>query len=87
MEENSRESYLRLTSAIGKTIASIMSVMVRCQIMAMIQIIRMTLSKIPPFRMTEMAAINTVKRMTHAIAITTSIQVTGRASLIFSMTG
>ena len=45
----------------------------------MMQIIRMTLSKIPPFRMTEMAAINTVKMMTQAIAITTSIQVTGRA--------
>ena len=28
----------------------------------------MTLSKIPPFRMTEMAAINTVKMMTQAIA-------------------
>ena len=45
MEKDSRESYLRLTSAIGKTITAIMSVMVRCQIMTMIQIIRIPVSK------------------------------------------
>ena len=53
----------------------------------MIQTILVTLSKIPFLRITEIAERITVNRITHAIAIIIIVQVTGRASLIFSITG
>ena len=53
----------------------------------MIQIIRVTLSKIPFFRITEIADRMTVNKITHAIAMTMTVQVTGRAAFMFSITG